>query len=532
LLRRGRFYFALTLIQTGHASEIVARLPRNFDLQNVSELVAPIFLDLCKNGQAEKILEMIPSTLDLNNCTIYYLKLLEILSVLGYAEVVVQMLPTSVRIFLLSNVSLRLIIRLAQEGYAAQVVKKLMVSTIDPYYVNQNQFMFLSELCTQGHAHEVLQKLPNSLSFESLFPELSQLCQTLCHTGEAQNLLQRFPLTITENDLVFPDSRQLIVSFVDAGLGSEILGRLDDSVLSNLNDAGAEILNYISISGKHEEVAELLRKHRVSFINLSFRSEQKLRLSLKGSYSIEKINKNEQRKKSKPEAATTKFDRKKYHKNLDAFIQLLSEIGDPKHSYQIPYQVVTTLKSIFVESPLIYSILKKQTKISIPKTIWAVIATFVKDPDLTEPQPTADGLKLLSSYGRWNLCELSEDRLLASIEANACVLLNGNLLIKPAYGKLTALCIHGFTCEGSTFLPGHWYSPIDQATIKSINDAYLNGCFSLRQNFGTWAYMRPLEEGTDLLEKARAFAAVTKSTLPGLTPDEREEMKRNIENFI
>lgn len=104
------------------------------------------------------------------------------------------------------------------------------------------------------------------------------------------------------------------------------------------------------------------------------------------------------------------------------------------------------------------------------------------------------GWELLPTHRSWWLCDDAEPRFekATSHPMHGIVLVDDALLVKVSHGKLSALCLSPLATPNGLFLPGVWYSPIDEESRKTIVAAYEEGQTRLSlPKTAQWALMRP-----------------------------------------
>ncbi len=93
----------------------------------------------------------------------------------------------------------------------------------------------------------------------------------------------------------------------------------------------------------------------------------------------------------------------------------------------------------------------------------------------------------------WHMCEKAEENMETSLsdDISGVVLVDEILLTKVSHGKLSAICIYPAATPSGIFVPGSWYSPVDESMRKKIVDAYSNGKTRLyNKEEASWALMR------------------------------------------
>lgn len=104
--------------------------------------------------------------------------------------------------------------------------------------------------------------------------------------------------------------------------------------------------------------------------------------------------------------------------------------------------------------------------------------------------------EVLAAKDQWFLCEESEQRMLKAVrpELEGAVLVNDSLLVKVIPGKLTAVCLKPITTPSGFLVPGVWYSPDDDKSVRRVEEAFYRGDTSLQyEGFMSWIAMRPVE---------------------------------------
>lgn len=112
----------------------------------------------------------------------------------------------------------------------------------------------------------------------------------------------------------------------------------------------------------------------------------------------------------------------------------------------------------------------------------SVIATHLTDLEIN----------IKAGHGGWCLCSEAEPLLAKSIRLDAVLLVNDSLLMKFV-GKPSALCIRSYsTRQGTTFVKGNWYAPVDYLTRVKLNQSFDNSLTRVDIPNGEWALMRAI----------------------------------------
>lgn len=100
-----------------------------------------------------------------------------------------------------------------------------------------------------------------------------------------------------------------------------------------------------------------------------------------------------------------------------------------------------------------------------------------------------------------NLCQTAELRLVRSLEVGACRVGIEPTKHRPAVvvkylGKLCGLALQDYQLpNGQVLVSGHWYTPIDSATISRLESEFRQeAAAQFSFDHGVWALMRPFQD--------------------------------------
>jgi hypothetical protein len=127
--------------------------------------------------------------------------------------------------------------------------------------------------------------------------------------------------------------------------------------------------------------------------------------------------------------------------------------------------------------------------------------------------------ELLPAHRSWWLCDDAEPRFekATSHPMHGVVLVDDALLVKVSHGKLSALCLSPVVTPNGLFIPGVWYSPIDEESRRSLVVAYEEGQTRLSlPKTARWALMRPLKWTEEDDSSPREFFDAARTYAEGL----------------
>ena len=118
-------------------------------------------------------------------------------------------------------------------------------------------------------------------------------------------------------------------------------------------------------------------------------------------------------------------------------------------------------------------------------------------------------LRVEGLHPKWALCYEAGKKLQTAIDNGIAIKQEeGTLLIKPAPGRVTALCLKTFSTQNATFVEGNWYSPVDKEIREKIRECYIQGNTKIDIQQGIWTPMRAVLQSEEQVFNA-AKQAVT-----------------------